>query len=129
VTLTARQRRAIEALLVAGTVEGAATRAGVHRTTLFRWLADATFCDELRRREALLLDEAMRILQSGVRVAAAHLISVIADPGAPYGVKVRADEILLSKALTWRELHELEARLAALEQRLRNGHRETTSNA
>ena len=44
-TLTTKQRKALEALLLTGEPTAAATAAGVHRDTIYRWLKQPVFRD------------------------------------------------------------------------------------
>lgn len=60
--LSAKQRKAIEALLVTGEVKAAAATAGVHRDTLHRWLKQPVFLTAVRQAEADALDELSRLL-------------------------------------------------------------------
>jgi D-alanyl-D-alanine dipeptidase len=112
--LAARQRRAIDSLMVQQTIAAAAASTGVSRATLHRWLADETFCDSLRRSEAEAWASSTRRLShlSGLAV------DVLRDAmeGKSVGARqVRAAELTLMHGPRLRELIELEQRIAALE--------------
>ncbi len=113
--LTAQQQRAIRAMLTARTVEDAAKAAGVSRATMFRWLADASFCDELRRAERDALATVTRRLTALAVDAAQVLDDTMSDPDAKRADKLRAADIALGKMLDLRKLYDLEERVAALE--------------
>lgn len=65
---TARQRRLLSAYAEAPIISRAALRAGVHRATVYRWLADPAFAESLQEAE----DEYFR----------AHRLKVLADEKA-----------------------------------------------
>jgi hypothetical protein len=113
-TLTRRQQRAIEALMVSPSIEAAAERAGVHRATLHRWLADATFCDSLRRFESEAWAATVRRLSH----LSGSAVGVLCDAlkGSDVSARqLRAAELALSHGTKLREMHALEERISALE--------------
>ena len=114
--LSAKQRRAVAALLSTGEPAAAAREAGVSRDTLYRWLKQPAFLGAVRRAEAAALDELSRLLVRLGRTAAATLAKAMADPAAPYATRVRAADASLGRLLQLRELATLEARVAALEE-------------
>lgn len=59
-TLTAKQKRAITALLTERTTRDAAKAAKVSESTLWRWLADPEFRAELTRQEGTVIDQVTR---------------------------------------------------------------------
>jgi transposase-like protein len=113
--LTARQRRAVEALLTNGEVSAAAREVGIHRDTLHRWLKQPGFQQAVRQAEAQTLDDLSRLLVQLGRTAVATLAKAMRDPTVPAASRVRAADAALSRLLQLRELATLEARLTALE--------------
>lgn len=114
--LTPKQRKAVEALLTQGDVQAAADHAGCNRTTLYRWLKEPTFKAALREAEVTALDSLARELVTLAGVATATIKTVMTNPIAHAGLRLRAAEIVLSNLLKIRELVDIEARLSALEQ-------------
>jgi len=57
-SLTGRQLRAIAVILTAPNMEAAAHRARVGRTTLYQWLREPAFRDELNRQQNEVFDAA-----------------------------------------------------------------------
>lgn len=115
---TTRQSRMIAALLdPANKSQAAACKAaGVGERTLATWLHDPDFQDALRQAESQLVNHAARRLLTLTDDA----IKALADELGPYSKpqhSLRAAELVLSHVLKWRELGELEARIAALEAR------------
>ncbi len=118
--LTARQCRAIAALLVSATVEGAARTAGVSRTQLYAWLATPTFRAELARRRAEVFAETLSRLKnlSGKAVDALNdLLHAKNDARTRLG----AVRVALDCALEIHERQDIETRLKALEERTQQG--------
>lgn len=114
--LTAKQQRAIDALMTERTISDAAKACGVHRRTLERWRQDATFRDALRQAGDEYLAATVRRLVNlsgrAVDVLAVGMVKADAWPA-----RIRAADVALGRVLQLRELHELEARIAALEAR------------
>jgi len=115
--LTAKQEKAIAALLTEGSVAAAATKAGIATSTLFGWLRDPAFDTAYRaaRREAV--GHAIARLQQLSTDAVAVLATVMADKNTPASVRVTAAAKLLDMALRAVEIEDLEARIDQLEQR------------
>jgi hypothetical protein len=117
-TLSARQEKALLALLTHPTVEQAAHAASVGLRTLWTWLKDPAFAEAYRaaRREAV--SRALARLQQGVSNAVSTLQAITADETAPTPARVSAAKIILELAVKSVELEDLEARLSTLERAL-----------
>lgn len=114
-SLTPKQRKAVEALLVTGDVSAAAKEVNVGRGTLYRWLKEPAFLAAVREAEARALDELSRLLVRLGRSAATTLAKAMSDADVPAATRVRAADVTLSRLLQLRELATLEARVAELE--------------
>jgi hypothetical protein len=115
--LTPGQRKAIESLLTTGTVAAAALNANVNRGTIYRWMADEFFVHELRQAEREAVEGLSRAL-AGLGDLAASALRDALDSRQKITVRLRAAEIVTDRLLKIRELVDLEARLAELEQRV-----------
>ena len=117
-TLTARQEKAIAALLSEPTVEKAAAKVGVGLRTLHTWLHDPTFADAYRaaRREAV--GQAIARLQQVSSAAVTVLETVMNDGDEKGATRVAAAKTVLETAIRAVELEDLAARLSELEARL-----------
>ena len=113
--LTAKQRKAVEALLATGEVQSAALTVGISRETLHRWLRQPLFLEAVRAAEAQALDDLSRVLVRLGRTAAGTLAKAMGDAATPVATKVRAADATLGRLLQLRELATLEARVAELE--------------
>jgi hypothetical protein len=113
--LTTKQRRALAVLLEGQTMGAAATAAGVSPKTLYRWRHEPAFVAELRAGESELIAGALRSLTALARPAVTVAGRVLADEGAPAGVRLRAAQTVIDALLRLKEAADLEARIAALE--------------
>jgi AcrR family transcriptional regulator len=116
--LTAKQQRAIEALLTEPTVQAAADAAGVGKTTIFRWLADSVFSSVYRDLRGQALETTLTRLQQVSGDAVEALREIMTDKAVKSSARVAAARSVLDLALRAREVLETEARLRALEDRL-----------
>ena len=114
--LTARQDRALQALLQEPTIARAAATAGVGERSLRRWLQDPTFRGALltARREAF--GHAIGLTQKYAPVAVATLVKVMQDTTVHASAKVTAAAVLLRFGREGIELDDLAERVEALEQ-------------
>jgi hypothetical protein len=111
--LSAKQTRAVAALLTASSHAAAAQQAGVGERTLRRWLRDSVFRSAYRIRSRQLPDDVTGRLRAAAVDALDVLRGALADTNAQ--VRVRAATALLDFAVKV-ETDELAARLDALEQ-------------
>jgi hypothetical protein len=114
--ITARQERAITALLVEPSVAKAAEASGVGLRTLHRWTReDEAFIAAYRaaRREAF--GHAIGLTQRMAPHAVHTLAKIMADAAAPYAARVAAASSLLRFGRESIETDDLAARVEALE--------------
>ncbi len=109
------QEAAILALLTEPTIEAAARKTGVARTTLLRWLQLPDFQASYREARREVMDRAIGILQAATGEAVSALRSALKAPGAE---RVSAARTIWDFSFRSRELLDLEERLVALEQRI-----------
>src|SRR5204863_5150060 len=81
--LTARQAKAVEALLQEPTVTRAAVVAGANERTLRRWLQLPAFRASLQRGRRESFGQAIGLTQKYAPVAVATLVKVMQDPQSP----------------------------------------------
>lgn len=113
--LTARQRKALTALLAGATVAGAAEAAGVDPRTVTRWRESEAFRAALADGQAEMLASTVRALATVARAAVGVLGRTLLDESARPADKLRAAAIVLERVLPLAELVDLAARVAALE--------------
>lgn len=103
------------ALLAGKSLRQVATTTGVSERTLYNWLNDADFCQELQVLERQHFDGVSRALLAVATASAAVLGAVATDTTQPGAVRVRAAQAAIDAMLRVVELRTLTARVEALE--------------
>lgn len=112
--LTARQMRAIEALMVEPTTTAAAQAAGVSRQTLTSWLQDVKFCQVLTSATSERITTSSRLLAGG-SVDAIETLRALMGEDQPASIRLAAAREWLSQMQSLRGLAAIEERIARLE--------------
>ncbi|MGH9799178.1 MAG: hypothetical protein ACRD82_02345 [Blastocatellia bacterium] len=115
--LTARETKAIEALLIEPSVKDAAKNSGVSYTQLRRWLAEPVFSDAYRRARTVVFENTLAGLQSVTTEAIETLRAIMTDKQTASSVRVAAARTLLESAFKSRDVLDTETRLVELEAR------------
>jgi hypothetical protein len=110
--LSARQMRAIAALLTEPSISAAAEACGVGRRTLERWMREEAFRDAYRTASRRLLGDSVCRLRAASGQALTVLTKALGDRSVT--VRVRAARIILEVAVRT-DVDELSARVEALE--------------
>lgn len=118
--LTPRQLRAINALLVASDKRAAAELANVGYRSIIRWLEDPSFLTALRQAEGRLLGDSVRVLVTDMQTNQQTIRAIRDNPGNPASVRLRAAIAIDDSLKSWRDLQNLETRIAALEDTVNN---------
>jgi hypothetical protein len=117
--LTHKQHKALAALLSEPTVTAAAAKCGIGERTVHTWLHDVpAFAAAYTAARHDAVGQAVGRLQHATGIAVDALIDVLDSeyaPIAPAAVRVSAAKVIIEYALRFRELDELESRIAALE--------------
>ena len=103
--LTPRQEEAIAALLTCASVQEAARRVQIGRTTLYRWLKDEIFLTayhEARRQAMTWIPGRLQRLAGKAIHTLEHILD---DPEAPAPARVSAAKTLLEFISPGREIH------------------------
>jgi hypothetical protein len=116
--LTARQHRAIAALLVEDTREAAARVSGVGERTLRRWETLPAFAAEVRRQRTRLFTAATTRLVRSMDTAIGVLNNIASGRSRASSARVQAARAILTLATSLFEKDELEPRLAKVEEEL-----------
>ena len=111
-----KQGEAIVALLTQRTTDEAGRAAGISPSTLMRWLKEPAFQAAYREARRHAFSQSIARLQQASTTAVTALLKVMVDPATPASARVRAADIVLSRASNAIELDDIEARLTELEQ-------------
>ena len=118
------RRNADEAILLAlacgGTAESAARSAGVAVRTVHRRLADAEFSQRLKQLRADMVGRAAGMLTAAA-IEAVKTLLALQSAEQPAAARLGAARSVLELGMKLREAHDLEDRVAALEEQLLQG--------
>lgn len=114
--ITAKQEKAIIALLNEHNVPKAAERAGVGTRTIYNWLGNKTFAKAYRKARREAFGHAIALTQRYAPLAVNTLAQVMMDKDASHSSKVSAATSMLKFGRDGIELDDLAGRLEALEQ-------------
>lgn len=116
--LSPQQRQVIVALLSGVPITRAARAAEVDPSSIYRWLKQPVFQDELRagRRELVRLGLAQ--LQGLLADAVTVVREILTDSARPATIRLRAAELVIEHTARYLETDELERRIQELERLL-----------
>lgn len=115
--LTERQRRVIPYLLVSASIEEACRRARINKTTVYEWLRDDSFRQELKRQRDEVIERALNSLKANLSKATQTLVKHLDSKRE--NISIRAAESIIGFTQKALEHEEFEKRIAALEANLR----------
>lgn len=120
-SLTPKQQKALAALLTGGTIGDAAKLAGISERQLLRWKDEPAFKAALADAVEEKITAAVRALSDAAAQAVDTLRTIMTNKHTRRedSVRVRAAATILSSTLRWKEMTDLEQRLAAVEAALR----------
>jgi hypothetical protein len=113
--LSSDRLKAIDVIVAGGDDTAAAEAAGVTPRTIRRWKGEPAFADAIIRAQDEMLEKVSVDLARTAKYAVGVLRMFLADAAMKPQIRLRAAEILLNSTLRWRELRDIERRLAALE--------------
>ena len=114
--LTAKQLKAITALLEESSITKAANKAGVARSSIHVWMNQPEFKEELDKRRHELFIEGLNILKLSTKKAALKLLEFLDSKNLSHA-RFASKEIL-NFAIRAAELQDIEQRLERLEDKL-----------
>jgi hypothetical protein len=115
--LTVNQEKLIACLLMEPTVQAACIATGINVTTYWRWMKSEHFVKEYRKARAQVMESVISKLQT-LATKAVDTLERNLDCKAPNS-EIRASQILLNEALKRHEMLELQERIVALENLLK----------
>lgn len=103
-----RRERAILALLEQSSVERAAQAAGIHPSTLWRWLKQPEFEQALRQAHQQAYSRAIGRLRQGASAAVGTVFRIMTAPGSSDNNRLGAAKYVINKSGNTAELEALE---------------------
>ncbi len=116
--LTGKKAQAVAALLLYPNREEAAAATGISGVTLWRWTQEPEFAEAYRKARRQAVQHAIGRIQQVCSDAVRTLQDVMMEKDSPASSKVTAAKTILEMAIKAVELEDLEARIAALEERM-----------
>lgn len=117
--LTPSQERFLHALLILPSITAAAEQAGIAERTARRWYALDHFQETFQAAKKQVFEHALDRLQTGMGKAIDALERNISEE-APPPVQVHAAQIILKQGIELHKMSDLERKIAALEQVLKD---------
>jgi putative insertion element HTH domain-containing protein len=114
--LTDRQLRVIPYLLASPSIEEACRRARINKSSVYEWLKDETFREELKRQRDAVSERALDSLKANIAKATKKLVEHLDSKRE--NISIRAAEDIIEFTQKAVEHEELEKRIEALEARL-----------
>ena len=114
--LTDRQQRVIPFLLASPSIEEACRLARINKTTVYEWLKDEAFRQELKHQWDAVIERALDSLKANLGKATETLVKHLDSERE--NISIRAAESIIEFAQKALEHEELEQRIEALETRL-----------
>lgn len=115
-TLTERQRRVIPYLLASSSMEEACRRAKINKTTVYEWLKNKAFRNELGSQRNAVIEHALDTLKTAMAKATETLIKHL--DSEQENISIRAAQSVIEFAQHALEFENLEKRISSLEERL-----------
>lgn len=112
--LTAKQERALIALLSRGEIKAASEEVGISDVTLWRWLQEPGFQSAYRARRRQMVESAVAQLQADCTIAVRVLREVAEDTEAPASARVSAAKTILEQSISGVQLTDLQAEVEEL---------------
>lgn len=113
--LTARQEKAVRALLTEPSIRDTAKRTGIGERTLYTWLKESDFAHAYREARRDAVSRAIGAVQQAAEDAVRTLKEVMTDSTAPAPARVNAAKSVLELAVKAVEIDDLAARIEVLE--------------
>jgi len=111
--LTRKQREAIPHLIGARSLEAGCRKAGIVKSTLWHWMKEKSFREEMEKSREEVISDALQRLKNGISKAIDELLKLVEDKNKL--IKIRAAEKVLDFYLRVKELDEVEGRLQTIE--------------
>ena len=109
----------LQALLTESTITKAAAKAGLARSTAYRYLKDDEFRAELLKKQDECISSTVRYLQGKLAMCSERLADIAADPETPAQVAINACNAIFTSCRTMTETEEIVNRLQHIEEAMK----------
>ena len=113
--MTARQTKALQALLTEPTRRAAAKKAGISESTLRSYLATPDFQENYRVAFSELVTDATRQIQQAISPAVSTLRGIVESADEPATARIQASRAILEFALRMTEALDIVGRVEEME--------------
>ena len=114
-----KQMSFLQALLTQPNISAAANKAGISRSTAYKYLNNEAFKEELRKRQDECISDVTRFLQNRLGMCSVRLAKIAADPDTPPQVAINACNAIFTACKNLTETNEIMVRLQQLEELLK----------
>lgn len=119
--MTAKQTAFLQAMLEESTITKAAEKAGINRTTAYKYLKDKDFKKELNARRTECVNDTVRYLQGKLSLCNETLVSIIENPDTNDQIKINAINAIYANCKSMTETAEIITRLEQVEELIESG--------
>jgi predicted DNA-binding protein YlxM (UPF0122 family) len=119
--LSSRQMRTITCILENNSIEEAAKKASVSRSTIYNWLRQDHFKDRLEQERKALFDEGLSTLKGATAKAAKKMVELLNSTDE--NIRRLTSKEIINVALKVVEIKKLEERVDHLEELLKKSQR------
>lgn len=110
----------LQALLTEPTIEKAAERAGIAKSTAYKYLKDTKFNKRLLEKKREVMAQVTSQLQQQALEAVKVLSDIMTDEEAPEYARISAAKSVLDNAYKGLDLEDIQVRLAKIEEGMEN---------
>lgn len=115
-----KQMSFLQALLTQPNISAAAKKAGISRSTAYKYLNNEEFKAELRKSQDECISDTVRFLQGKLAICSARLAKIAVDPATPSQVAINACNAIFTACKNLTETNEIMVRLQQLEELLKS---------
>ena len=119
-SFTQKQEEALSALLICPTIEGAAEKANISRTSVYNWLKEPSFQEELQRRRRGLISQALNGLAGVLDKAVEEMGRLLRDTHTTPQLRRLLCKDIIEFNLKASEIEDIKARIESLEETARS---------
>ena len=110
-----KQMNFLQALLTETTIAEATKKAGISRSTAYRYLNDPQFKQELNKAKAECISDTIRYLQGNLTACSEELMKIVKNPDTSDQVRINAINTVFQNCKSLIDTCEVEERMQQIE--------------